>query len=68
MSAGLPLAEGMIMHVSASLLHAFEWTFPNGVQVVDLSEKFKIVVKKVTPVFAIPNPRLSSFKLYSYSE
>ena len=68
MSVGCPLAEEMIMHVSASLLHAFEWALPNGVEEVDFSEKFEIVVKKETPLFAIPNPRLSSFKLYSYSE
>lgn len=66
--AGLPLAERMVVHVLASLLHAFEWSLPNGVEEVDLSEKFGLVVKKAKPLFAVPSPRLSSMELYSYSE
>lgn len=66
--AGLPLAGRMVVHVLASLLHAFEWSLPNGVEEVDLSEKFGLVVKKAKPLFAVPSPRLSSMELYSYSE
>lgn len=65
---GIPLAERTVMHVLASLLHAFEWSLPNGVEDVDLSEKFGIVVKKEKPLLAVPRPRLSRLKLYSYSD
>lgn len=68
MCPGIPLAERTVMHVLASLLHAFEWSLPNGVEDVDLSEKFGIVVKKEKPLLAVPSPRLSSLKLYSYSD
>jgi len=66
--AGIPLAERTVMHVLASLLHAFVWSLPNGVEDVDLSEKFGIVVKKKKPLLAVPSPRLSSLKLYSNSD
>jgi len=65
---GIPLAERMLMHVLASLLHAFEWSLPDGVEEVDFSERFGIVVKRSKPLLAIPRPRLSSLELYSYSD
>ncbi|GFZ01920.1 cytochrome P450, family 706, subfamily A, polypeptide 5 [Actinidia rufa] len=54
--AGLPLAEKMIMHFLASLLHSFNWSLPEGEE-VDLSETFGIVMKKKTPLVAIPTQR-----------
>lgn len=65
---GILLAERTLMHVLASLLHAFEWSLPNGVEEVDLSEKFGVVVKKATPLLVVPLPRLSNLELYSYSD
>ena len=62
--ASLPLAEKMIMYFLASLLHSFDWHLPEGEE-LDLSEKFGIVVKKRTPLIAIPTQRLSSSKLYA---
>ncbi|XP_058085704.1 cytochrome P450 71AU50-like [Magnolia sinica] len=62
--AGLPLAEKMLMHVLASLLHSFEWALPEGTE-LDLLEKFGIVIKKSTPLIAIPSPRLSNPQLYA---
>ncbi|GAV79640.1 p450 domain-containing protein [Cephalotus follicularis] len=61
--AGIPLAEKMLMHVVASLLHCFKWELPPG-QVLDFSDKFCIVVKKKNPLVAMPTPRLSKLELY----
>ncbi|XP_057513976.1 flavonoid 3',5'-hydroxylase 1-like isoform X2 [Actinidia eriantha] len=62
--AGLPLAEKMVMYVLASLLHSFNWRLPEGEE-LDLSETFGIVMKKKTPLVAIPTQRLSSLELYA---
>ncbi|XP_059657454.1 geraniol 8-hydroxylase-like [Cornus florida] len=64
MCAGLPLAERMLMYILASLLHSFEWQMPKG-EVLDLSEKFGIVMKKTTSLIAIPTQRLASLELYA---
>lgn len=61
--AGIPLAERMIIYLLASLLHSFNWQLPEG-EDLDLSEKFGIVLKKRTPLVAIPTKRLSSSDLY----
>ncbi|KAL0446022.1 UNVERIFIED_CONTAM: Labd-13Z-ene-9,15,16-triol synthase, chloroplastic [Sesamum latifolium] len=53
---GLPLAEKMVMYLLATLLHSFEWRLPEG-ETVDLSEKFGIVMRKKTPLLAIPYRR-----------
>ncbi|KAL6174543.1 hypothetical protein ACLB2K_051189 [Fragaria x ananassa] len=62
--AGIPLAERMLIYVLASLLHSFEWRLPEDTK-VDLSDRFGFVTKKVTPLIAIPTPRLSELKLYA---
>ncbi|PSS09755.1 Flavonoid 3',5'-hydroxylase [Actinidia chinensis var. chinensis] len=62
--AGLPLAEKMVMYFLASLLHSFNWRSPEGEE-LDLSETFGIVMKKKTPLVAIPTQRLSSLELYA---
>ncbi|PSR91551.1 Flavonoid 3',5'-hydroxylase [Actinidia chinensis var. chinensis] len=62
--AGLPLAEKMVIHLLASLLHSFNWHLPEG-EKLDLSETFGIVMKKKIPLVAIPTQRLSSLKLYA---
>lgn len=61
--AGIPLAEKMVMYVLASYLHCFNWELPKGEE-PDLSEKFGIVLKKKTPLVAIPMQRFSDFELY----
>ncbi|GAV79641.1 p450 domain-containing protein [Cephalotus follicularis] len=61
--AGIPLAQKMLMHVVASLLHCFKWELPPG-QVVDYSDEFGLVIKKKNPLVAIPTPRLSKLELY----
>ncbi|KAK9668268.1 hypothetical protein RND81_13G046300 [Saponaria officinalis] len=53
------------MLVLGSLLHCFEWKLPNDTVDVDLTEKFGIVVRKSTPLLAVPSPRLSKVDLYS---
>nr|WNO46799.1 cytochrome P450 706B23 [Tripterygium hypoglaucum] len=55
--AGIPLAEKMLMHLLASLLHTFDWKLPPGEE-LELSEKSGIVVKKAKPLIVIPTPRL----------
>ncbi|KAL7182868.1 hypothetical protein ACSBR1_041527 [Camellia fascicularis] len=62
--AGIPLAEKMVMYVLASLLHAFNWHLPEG-EKLDLSEKFGIVIKKVTPLIAILTQRSFDLNLYA---
>ncbi|XP_020419412.1 flavonoid 3',5'-hydroxylase [Prunus persica] len=61
--AGIAMAERMVMHSLATLVHSFDWTLPQG-QKLDLSEKFGIVLKKKMPLVAIPTPRLSDPALY----
>ncbi|XP_026380438.1 geraniol 8-hydroxylase-like isoform X3 [Papaver somniferum] len=61
--AGTPLAERMLIYVLASLLHSFDWKLPEGGN-LDLTEKFGIVLKKATPLVAIPTPRLSNLDFY----
>ncbi|KAK9716442.1 hypothetical protein RND81_06G233700 [Saponaria officinalis] len=65
MCPGLFLAEKMSMFVLSSLLHAFEWTLPDGTVDVDISEVFGMVVRKSKPTIAIPSPRLTRSELYS---
>ncbi|KAK4486410.1 hypothetical protein RD792_009084 [Penstemon davidsonii] len=61
---GMPLAERMIIYLLASLLHSFEWKLPQGEE-LDMTEKFGIVLRKNTPLYAIPSPRLSDLHLYA---
>ncbi|KAL2235933.1 cytochrome P450 76C1-like [Sesamum indicum] len=61
---GLPLAEKMLMHLLASLLHSFEWKLPDG-ETVNMSGTFGIVLRKSTTLLAIPSPRLSEPNLYA---
>uniref|UniRef100_A0ACD6A911 Uncharacterized protein n=1 Tax=Avena sativa TaxID=4498 RepID=A0ACD6A911_AVESA len=64
--AGIAMADKMTAYSLAMLLQAFDWRLPEGTQ-LDLSEKFGIVMKKATPLLAIPTPRLSSLELYHSS-
>lgn len=61
--AGLRLAEKMLMYLQASLLHSFEWKLPVG-GVLELSDKYGIVIKKKKPLIVIPTPRLCNLELY----
>ncbi|KAK9143322.1 hypothetical protein Syun_012722 [Stephania yunnanensis] len=62
--AGIPMAERMFMYELATLLHSFDWALPLDSE-FDLKEKFGIVLKKATPMIAIPTPRLSNPTLYT---
>ncbi|KFK31965.1 hypothetical protein AALP_AA6G182700 [Arabis alpina] len=61
--AGIALGERMVLYTLATLLHSFDWKIPEG-HVVDLEEKFGIVLKLKTPLVALPVPRLSDSNLY----
>ncbi|KAK4486409.1 hypothetical protein RD792_009083 [Penstemon davidsonii] len=64
MCPGMPLADRMIIYLLASLLHSFEWKLPKG-ETLDMSERFGIVLRKSTPLYVIPSPRLSDSDLYT---
>ncbi|KAF2313132.1 hypothetical protein GH714_009506 [Hevea brasiliensis] len=61
--AGIAMAERIFLYSLATLLHSFDWTLPEG-KIMDLSEKFGIVLKLKNPLLAIPTPRLSDPALY----
>lgn len=60
---GILLAERMVMHLLATLFHLFDWKLPEG-EKLDLSEKFGIVMRKRTPLLAIPSPRFNDLDMY----
>ncbi|XP_022765769.1 cytochrome P450 93A3-like [Durio zibethinus] len=60
---GIAMAERMMMHVLAVLLHSFEWKLPEGKK-PDTQEKFGIVLKKMDPLVMIPVARLSYLEQY----
>ncbi|WVZ91780.1 hypothetical protein U9M48_037906 [Paspalum notatum var. saurae] len=62
--AGIAMADRMSSYSLAMLLQAFDWELPPGHR-LDLAERFGIVMKKATPLVAVPTPRLSSPHLYS---
>ncbi|KAL6644401.1 hypothetical protein ACP70R_016009 [Stipagrostis hirtigluma subsp. patula] len=62
--AGIAMAERMTGYSLAMLLQAFDWELPAGAK-LDLAERFAIVMKKATPLVAVPTPRLSNPELYS---
>lgn len=61
--AGIAMAERTFMYLLATLLHSFDWKLKEGEE-VETEEKFGIVLKKKTPLVAIPTPRLSDPTLY----
>ncbi|PUZ52576.1 hypothetical protein GQ55_6G281900 [Panicum hallii var. hallii] len=62
--AGIAMADRMTAYSLAMLLQAFDWELPAGER-LDLEERFAIVMKKATPLVAVPTPRLSRPELYS---
>nr|ACL52611.1 unknown [Zea mays] len=61
--AGVAMAQRMTAYSLAMLLQAFDWELPAGAR-LELDEKFAIVMKKATPLVAVPTPRLSKPELY----
>ncbi|CAI9093809.1 OLC1v1029389C1 [Oldenlandia corymbosa var. corymbosa] len=55
---GIPLGEKMLKFMLASLLHSFDWK-PTKSKEEDISEKFGIVLRKQTPLLAVPTKRTS---------
>nr|GMD97661.1 angelicin synthase-like [Ipomoea batatas] len=55
--AGIPLAEKMLIYILGSLLHSFDWHLPEG-EKMDLSDGFGLVIKKNTPLVAVPALRI----------
>ncbi|CAL4932501.1 unnamed protein product [Urochloa decumbens] len=53
---GLPLAELVVPHVLAALLHAFEWRLPDGVpaEQLDVSDRFTTANVMAVPLKAVP--------------
>uniref|UniRef100_A0A803Q5V1 Cytochrome P450 n=1 Tax=Cannabis sativa TaxID=3483 RepID=A0A803Q5V1_CANSA len=61
--AGISLGEKMVMHLLASFMHCFDWKLPVGTK-VEFLDKFGLVLKKQTPLAAIPTPRFSDIDIY----
>ncbi|KAL6321056.1 hypothetical protein AAG906_012041 [Vitis piasezkii] len=60
----LPFGSGR--RICAGLqCYMFDWRLPDGVNGVDLTEKFDLVLRKATPFIVIPKPRLSNLDLYT---
>jgi cytochrome P450 len=55
---GMPMATRAVMLILASLLHAFEWRLPEGMQPsdVDIRDRFGTSLNMVTPLKAVPVP------------
>ncbi|KAJ1288726.1 hypothetical protein BS78_02G110600 [Paspalum vaginatum] len=53
---GVAMAERVVPHIVASLVHAFEWQLPSGMSAeqVDVSEKFTTVNVVAFPLKAVP--------------
>ncbi|KAL7150172.1 hypothetical protein ABFS83_05G092200 [Erythranthe nasuta] len=62
--AGIPLAEKMLFYFLASFLHSFDWKIEHGER-LDMSETFGITLRKTTPLFGIPSPRLTDSTLFA---
>ncbi|PIA50060.1 hypothetical protein AQUCO_01300650v1, partial [Aquilegia coerulea] len=62
---GIPIAEKVAPYLLASLLHSFDWKLPEGTK-LDLSDQFGFELKKKTPLFAVPTPRLLHSTLYNH--
>ncbi|XP_073135270.1 labd-13Z-ene-9,15,16-triol synthase, chloroplastic-like [Henckelia pumila] len=60
---GILLAERMAMLFLATFFHLFNWRLPEG-EKLDLSERFGIVMRKSTPMIAIPSPRSNHSYMY----
>ena len=54
------LGSMMVSLMLAHLAHSFDWSLPDGVETVDISEKFGITVSLKTPLRLIPTPRTSA--------
>ena len=61
--AGMDMAEKTFLYCIATLMHLYEWKLPHG-QMLDMSEKFGLILRKKLPHVAIPTPRLSDISLY----
>ncbi|GLT91004.1 hypothetical protein SLE2022_089140 [Rubroshorea leprosula] len=61
--AGIAMAERMVLYSLATLLHSFDWKFPED-EKPKIADKFGIVLKLKNPLVAIPTPRLSDPSLY----
>ncbi|CAI9093806.1 OLC1v1029386C1 [Oldenlandia corymbosa var. corymbosa] len=65
MCAGMAMGERMVLFSLASLLHSFNWELPVGAK-LEVAEKFGIVLKKKSPLIAIPTPRLNGSAFYEF--
>lgn len=68
MCVGIEMAEKMSLYMIASLLHSFDWsllkeTKPVSAPAPAVVEKFGFVLKKATPLVAVPSIRLRKSQL-----
>ncbi|XVF12362.1 hypothetical protein REPUB_Repub08aG0110600 [Reevesia pubescens] len=60
---GMPLAEKMVAHLLAVLVHSFEWKLPDGIK-PDTKDKLRFVLAKAEPLVVIPVARLANSLQY----
>ncbi|KAL4384061.1 hypothetical protein GQ457_15G001440 [Hibiscus cannabinus] len=60
---GIPLAERLVMHILATLVHSFDWELTNG-EKPDIKDKLGLVLSKEEPLVVVPIPRLSNSQQY----
>ncbi|GMI99544.1 cytochrome P450, family 706, subfamily A, polypeptide 4 [Hibiscus trionum] len=60
---GIPLAEKLVMHILATLVHSFEWGLPDG-EKPDIKDKLALVLAKEEPLVVVPIARLSNSQQY----
>ncbi|KAJ6830775.1 flavonoid 3'-monooxygenase-like [Iris pallida] len=59
--AGMSLGVKMIQFLTATLVHAFDWTLPQGLdaQKLDMEEAFGLTLQRAVPLVVHPVPRLA---------
>ena len=56
---GMPMAAKHVPLVTAALVHAFDWSLPDGVDAkdLDMAEKFGIAMRKEEPLLVVPKSK-----------
>lgn len=56
---GIPLGLLMVQWITATLVHAFDWTLPPGEQPkdMDMTEAFGLTVPRANALYAVATPR-----------
>nr|CAB3452009.1 unnamed protein product [Digitaria exilis] len=58
MCPGVSLGLRMVQVILASLLHAYTWRLPAGVEELNMEERYGLSMPRLVPLEAVPEPRL----------